>query len=263
MDPGRSWVFVCRWATDTGWKDNWHGKEGTFALARLLIVDDDPEITSALARGLALHGYDTLVENRADRALERLMSEPLAGAIVDVMLGADSGVDLVRQARATEVRCPILMLSALSDVEHRAAGLEAGADDYVVKPFSFDELVARLRVQERRVRASAPAVATLRRFDKVLSTGDAEVMLTERERDLLMLLADNAGQPMHRGQLFDTLWLADGSANDNVVDVYIGYLRKKLRTADFGIEIKTIRNKGFCLEGQIQIEDTASMQTKV
>lgn len=232
-------------------------------MTRLLIVDDDPEITSALARGLALHGYDTVLENRADRALDRLKSDLFAGAIVDVMLGADSGIDLVRQARKAAVECPILMLSALSDVDHRAAGLEAGADDYVVKPFSFDELVARLRVQERRVRANAPTIAVLRRADRVLSIGDAEVTLTERECDVLLLLADHAGEPMARGALFDTLWLADGSANDNVVDVYIGYLRKKLREADFGIEIKTIRNKGFCFEGRLRIDETAVIQTKV
>ena len=118
--------------------------------ARLLIVDDEPEITSALVRGLALHGYEAHPENRATRALERLKSGSYSGAIIDVMLGADSGLDLVRAARAAGVTLPILMLSALTEVEHRAAGLDAGADDYVVKPFHFDELVARLRVQEHR-----------------------------------------------------------------------------------------------------------------
>ena len=118
---------------------------------RLLIVDDGPEITSALVRGLALHGYQAEAENRADRALVRLQAQAFSSAIVDVMLGADSGIDLVRAARKAGVTLPIVMLSALSGVEDRAAGLEAGADDYIVKPFSFDELVARLRVQEHRV----------------------------------------------------------------------------------------------------------------
>ena len=223
----------------------------------LLIIDDDPEITSALARGLALHGYRTETENRADRALEKLRSGEYAGAIVDVMLGADSGIDLVRAARAAHVTLPILMLSALSDVEHRAAGLEAGADEYVVKPFNFDELVARLRVQEHRANQQRPGPVRLSNTTRTLQSATASVTLTEREYALLALLAQSSGTPITRGAIFDTLWANEGSGNENVVDVYIGYLRKKLRTADFGMEIKTLRNRGFCLSGQMpQIEIT-------
>ncbi len=216
--------------------------------ARLLIVDDDPEITSALARGLALHGFDASPENRADRALARLKSEGFAGAIIDVMLGADSGVDLVREARAAGVILPILMLSALSDVEHRAAGLEAGADDYVVKPFHFDELVARLRVQVHRAIVHRTP-ARLMRASRSLRTDQASVTLTERECDLLLLLMDAPEDPKPRGDIFDALWAAEGSGNENVVDVYIGYLRRKLGGGDFGFEIKTLRNRGFCISG--------------
>ncbi|MEL6314498.1 MAG: response regulator transcription factor [Pseudomonadota bacterium] len=216
---------------------------------RLLIIDDDPEITSALARGLALHGYDAVTENRADRGLDRLRSEEFSGAIIDVMIGDDSGIDLVRDARVRGAVLPILMLSALSDVEHRAAGLEAGADDYVVKPFSFDELVARLQVQEHRAATNQPDHAELKPQSRVLSLGDARVTLTEREYALLDMLIAHAGAPLSRGALYDTLWQADGASNENVVDVYIGYLRKKLGEFDFGFEIKTIRNQGFCIDG--------------
>lgn len=222
-------------------------------MTKLLIIDDDPEIASALARGLALHGYLTETQNRADLGLERLKSNTHAGAIVDVMLGADSGIDLVRKARANGVGIPILMLSALSDVEDRAAGLEAGADDYVVKPFTFDELVARLRVQEHRVTATRPGPARLLLPNRILQSAGASVTLTERECDLLLLLARDAKVPMPRSKIFDTLWAGDGSGNENVVDVYIGYLRKKLTTSDFGLEIKTIRNRGFCLTGQMPV----------
>lgn len=222
-------------------------------MSKLLIIDDDPEIASALARGLALHGYLTETQNRADLGLDRLKCGAHAGAIVDVMLGADSGIDLVRRARREGVSIPILMLSALSDVEHRAAGLEAGADDYVVKPFTFDELVARLRVQEHRVSATRPGPARLALHDRVLQGGEATVTLTERECDLLMLLAENATVPMPRGQIFDALWASEGSGNENVVDVYIGYLRKKLSVSDFHFEIRTIRNQGFCLTGQVPL----------
>ncbi len=217
--------------------------------ARLLIIEDDPEITSALIRGLALYGYAAEAENRADRGLARLLDEDFAGAIVDVMLGADSGIDLVRRARAAGMSRPILMLSALSDVAHRAAGLEAGADDYVVKPFLFDELVARLRVQERRAGTLHPQPARLSRADRSLSAACGTVALTEREFDLLALLVRHAGTPLPRGEIFDTLWTREGSGHENVVDVYVGYLRKKLAGPDFGFEIKTVRNKGFCLDG--------------
>ena len=221
--------------------------------ARLLIIDDDPEITSALARGLALHGYEAETENRADRALDRLRAGGYAGAIVDVMLGSDSGVDLVRRARAAGASLPILMLSALSEVEHRAAGLEAGADDYVVKPFDFDELVARLRVQEQRASAQRPKPVRLSRGTRVLRQGDAETPLTERECDLLAHLLAHSGTPVARGALYDALWAGDGAGNENVVDVYIGYLRKKLLAGDFPFEIKTLRNKGFILSGTLPV----------
>ncbi len=224
---------------------------------RLLIIDDDPKITSALVRGLSLHGYSAEAENRADQGLERLKSGAFSGAIVDVMLGADSGVELVRAARLAGVAIPILMLSALSDVDHRTAGLEAGADDYVVKPFSFDELVARLQVQEQRVLSQRPNPARISAQDRTVANWETSVALTEREFDLLMLLNSKAGSPISRGELFDTLWSQEGSSNENVVDVYIGYLRKKLGSDDFGFEIKTIRNQGFCLQGVAPLSDEA------
>lgn len=217
--------------------------------SRLLIIDDDPQITSALVRGLALHGYAAHAENRADRALERLRKETFSSMIVDVMLGADSGIDLVREVRARGIDLPILMLSALSDVEHRAAGLEAGADDYVVKPFLFDELVARLRVQEHRAGANRSDPALLSAETRRLTASGQTVSLTEREFALLDLLIRHKGQPIPRNEIFETLWASEGSGNENVVDVYIGYLRKKLAGRDFGFEIKTIRNRGFCISG--------------
>lgn len=230
--------------------------------SRLLIVDDDPEITSALVRGLALHGYAADAENRADRALDRLTSAPYNGAIVDVMLGSDSGIELVRSARAQGAMLPILMLSALSDVEHRAAGLEAGADDYVVKPFHFDELVARLRVQEHRSATQRVTPARLVSATRSLEMGSDKVSLTEREFDLLTFLIRTGEDPQPRSRLYDTLWATEGASSENVVDVYVGYLRRKLETADFGFEIKTVRNRGFCLSGQAPIfKDT--LPTKV
>lgn len=219
--------------------------------ARVLIVDDDPEITSALSRGLALHGYHAISENRVDTALTRFGEAGLSAAIVDVRIGADSGIDLVRTVRETGHDLPILMLSALSEVEDRALGLEAGADDYVVKPFSFDELIARLKVQERQRRVHpGTGAAHLDSTTWRLEKGGRAVALTEREYRLLELLCDHAGEPLSRGVIFDTLWAGHGANSENIVDVYVGYLRRKLNpTLEFGFEIKTIRNHGFVLEG--------------
>ena len=217
----------------------------------ILIVDDDPEILSALSRGLALHGYDTIRENRAGAALARFRDAEFSAAIVDVMIGEDSGIDLVRAVRDTGNTTPILMLSALSDVEDRARGLDAGADDYVVKPFSFDELVARLKVQQRRKPIQTRRISVLDRTDWSIVANGRKVTLTHREFELLALFATRCGETLPRREIFELLWSDKGASSENVVDVYIGYLRKKLTPIrDFGFEIKTIRNHGFVLEGE-------------
>ena len=148
--------------------------------------------------GLALHGYDALSAHGVDAALTALGGKPPDAAIVDVMIGADSGLDLVRRIRSEGHRFPILMLSALSEVEDRTRGLEAGADDYVVKPFSLDELAARLSVQMLRSRSAAPRPATLNRAAWTISAGGRTVTLTQREFSLLSLFAAHPGEILAR-----------------------------------------------------------------
>jgi len=221
----------------------------------ILIAEDDKDIASALSRGLGSDGYEcVLAADAAEAQTARDTMNP-AAAIIDVMLGADDGVELVRQMRAAGFNGPILMLSALSAVKDRTAGLMAGADDYIAKPFEYAELLARLRVQEgRRAQnsdsAPTPLIGRLIYNEELrdVSNGDRRVTLTEREAALLKLLAANGGSLMSRGQIFDTLWLNDGSSSENVVDVYIGYLRRKLAPMDdFGIALKTVRARGFLL----------------
>jgi DNA-binding response OmpR family regulator len=222
--------------------------------ARILIVDDDPEITSALARGLALHGYETVAANNVAEARALFRDTTLSAAIVDVMIGADSGIDLVRALRAEGAALPILMLSALSEVDDRTRGLDAGAEDYIVKPFSFDELVARLKVQERRAESGARAgQVRLDPATRSVARGQRSVSLTEREFALLSLLWNRRGEVLSRGEIFDALWAREGTSSENIVDVYVGYLRRKLAPmADFGFDIKTLRNRGFMLSSQTE-----------
>jgi len=208
---------------------------------KILIVEDDPDIASLLSRGLKANGYGSLVAGHVEAALEELTNPSIVAAIVDVMIGEENGLDLVRQARELGIGKPLLMLSALSEVEDRMAGVQAGADDYVVKPFSMDELMARLEVQLRR-----PKTALLNPETMSVNSKKGPIELTKREFQVLELLYSRKDSVVSRGEIFDTLWLDDGSRAENVVDVYVGYLRKKMvPESDFSIEIKTVRGRGF------------------
>jgi len=210
----------------------------------ILIVEDDPDIASLLSRGLKANGHGAVISEHVDEALKKLGHSSIVAAIVDVMIGEENGLDLVRQARSAGIKKPLLVLSALSEIEDRMAGVEAGADDYVVKPFAMDELIARLEVQLRR-----PKSELLDPESMSVNSANGSVELTKREFQVLELLYNKRDTVLTRGEIFDTLWLDDGSRAENVVDVYVGYLRKKLvPEQDFGINIKTVRGKGFMLK---------------
>ncbi|WP_240722806.1 response regulator transcription factor [Poseidonocella sp. HB161398] len=216
----------------------------------MLVVDDDPDIASVLARGLRLKGFEVTTEARADAAAARLREDAFDAAVIDVMIGAESGLDLVVGLRAAGVDLPVLMLSALAEIADRAAGLRAGADDYVVKPLDLDELAARLHVQISRAAETRPGGPELDPGRRRLCCGTSELDLTEREFAVLRLLWEHRGGPLARGEIFDRLWTGDTPGAENVVDVYIGYLRKKLaQRPEFGLQIVTIRSRGFELRG--------------
>ena len=214
---------------------------------RILIVEDDEDISSALARGLRREGYVPLVAFESRGAMEQL-SQGCTAAIVDVMLGDENGHDLVRRMRREGFDMPVIMLSALSSVDDRASGLAAGADDYVAKPFEMAELIARVKVQETRRAASAHDYPQIREDTREVVGAGRTVALTQREMDLLSFLMPRAGEVLSRGEIFDALWLQEGGSSENVVDVYLGYLRRKLSPPEsFGIEIRTMRGRGFVL----------------
>ncbi len=219
----------------------------------ILIAEDDSDIASALSRGLAADDYRPLIAHDAADALDIVSRATCDAAIVDMMLGNDRGTDLVRRLRAVGMDGPILILSALSGVEDRTEGLESGADDYIAKPFEYAELLARLRVQENRRERSdtqRPLLGRLIYDDslRAVTNGERTVSLTEREAGLLKFLASNANALSSRGDIYDTLWATTEGSSENVVDVYIGYLRRKLAPLeDFGVALRTVRGRGFIL----------------
>ena len=220
-------------------------------MTRILIVEDDADIASLLQRGFAAEGYASVWEQTSEDALSRLQAEPFDAAIVDMMLGEESGSALLGEMRLRGHCLPAVVLSALSRVEDRAEGLDAGAHDYVVKPFQMSELISRLRVQLMR---AAPRVDGLTlgglRYDPVsrMVGGERRILLTEREGELLAYLMTRAGQVLSRGEIFDALWAPHGGSTENVVDVYVGYLRRKLHPlAGYGLALRTLRGRGFTL----------------
>lgn len=231
-------------------------------MTRVLIAEDDHDIAALLSRGLSREGYQPVVAHDGAQAISAMRAQTIDAAIVDRMLGPDKGEDLVRQLRAHGMAGPIVILSALSAVEDRADGLAAGADDYIAKPFDFAELLARLKVQEhRRLKPDPPSGRTTlsgASLDPQLRQISAEkraVALTQREWDLFVYLVSAGERVVSRGEIFDTLWAPEGGSSENVVDVYIGYLRRKLAPVrDFGFEIRTVRSRGFMLTEQFNAD---------
>jgi DNA-binding response OmpR family regulator len=226
-------------------------------MTRVLIVEDDSDIRAMLARGLEAEGFSVGVAGRVDDALAAARAEAPEAVVLDITLPDGSGHDVCRSLREGGYPGPILFLSARDEVRDRAEGLALGADDYIVKPFVFDELLARLQTHLLRRKASeAPrSIVTAGKLMLDLTVrqvgfADATARLTPREAELLALLMDNANHPVSRGDIFDKLWAGQGGLSLNVVDVYVGYLRTKL--SDFvrlgGPVIVTVRGRGFMLD---------------
>jgi two-component system OmpR family response regulator len=219
-------------------------------LMRLLIVEDNARIAAFLQKGLGEEGYVVQVEHDGERAYRRALEEGFDAAVVDVMLPGKSGTELVRDLRAAGVMLPVLLLTARDQTEDKVAGLDAGADDYLTKPFDFAELSARLRALLRRAGSGAPA--TLRLGPLVLDPATREVRregrvveLTPKEFSLLEYLMRNPGRPLTRSMIMEHVWGIRFDPGTNLVDVFINALRNKLdpeRTL-----IQTVRGVGYVL----------------
>lgn len=219
----------------------------------VLLVEDEARVADFVQRGLKAEGWSVSVAPTGESALLMIADACFDVIVLDLMLPGISGQDVCRRLRAKKNRTPILMLSALADVEDRVAGLRMGADDYLPKPFDFDELMARIEALARRFGGFGEAVATpevltsgMLSFDTrslEVRCGDTPINLTPKERDLLKLFLSGPRKIFSRERILSTLWGISEDPQTNVVDVYIGRLRRKLGPC--GEPIETVRGAGY------------------
>ena len=222
---------------------------------RLLIVEDDARVADFLQRGLRAEGYTPTVVASAEDALPLLRQGGFTVALFDVMLPGKSGMELCQQIRAECIPTPVLMLTAMGSVQERVAGLRCGADDYLTKPFAFDELLARIEALQRRppqlVQRDAELVVEDLVFDRtrmeVRRRGEA-IALTAKELALLELLMSAPGRMFSRERILSNVWGIDSDPLTNVVDVYIRRLRAKLDNVKGPSWITTVRGMGYRLD---------------
>jgi two-component system OmpR family response regulator len=220
---------------------------------RILVVEDEPRMAAAIGRVLVAerHGVDLTPDGIS--ALELAGHRDYDVIVLDRMLPDLDGLEVLRLARARGVTTPILMLTALGGLEHRVAGLDAGADDYLPKPFAFAELLARLRALGRRVPELTPdrlvvGDIALDPMRHRVTVGDQGEDLSAREYALLGYLIRNEGQVLTRQRILDAVWGAEPDVYSNVVDLYIHYLRRKLERLGRRDVLRTVRGVGYALE---------------
>jgi two-component system, OmpR family, response regulator MprA len=221
---------------------------------RVLIIDDDRALRDALRRALTLAGYDVTTAEDAERGLDAIAADRPDAVLLDVGLPGVDGLEACRRLRAGRDRTPVLMLTARDAIEHRIDGLDAGADDYLVKPFDTGELKARLRALLRRAGtgepgAAEPAVAGLR-LDPArhgATAGGAFAELTRTEYQLLELFLHHPGQVLTHDVIYDRVWGYDFGPASNALRVYVGYLRRKLAQIGAAPVITTVHGVGYVL----------------
>lgn len=223
-------------------------------MARILVVEDEVKMRRALAKGLEEQGYHVTALSDGDAGLEAATAETFDCLLLDMMLPGKDGLEIVRALRASGDRTPTLLLTARGSVEDRVVGLDSGADDYLTKPFAWDELLARVRACLRR---AAPGEASLLTCGSVtldcshrkLCQGNQSVELTIRQCELLEYFIRNQGREVTRDELAYNVWHEPLAGLTKVIEVYISYLRKKLAKLDQAPVIHTIRGVGYRLDG--------------
>jgi two-component system response regulator MprA len=216
---------------------------------RILVVDDEPSVRDALDRALRMDGYKVELAADGREALDALAFQPPDAIVLDVLMPEPNGLEVCRRLRAAGDHTPVLLLTARDAVPDRVAGLDAGADDYLIKPFALEELGARLRALLRRT--GAPNADLLRYADVVLdpagllvTRAGRPIELTRTEYLLLELLMRHPRQVLTRTQIFEQVWGYDFGPSSNSLEVYVGYLRRKLGEPRL---IQTVRGVGYVL----------------
>jgi two-component system response regulator MprA len=225
--------------------------------AQVLVVDDDPQLREALTRALELDDYRVTTASNGVKALEAVSRQRPDVMVLDVMMPYVGGLDVCRTLRSKSDRLPILVLTARDEVGDRVAGLDAGADDYLTKPFALEELRARLRALLRRTLPDEDDAAVLTyediELDQAAHTarrGDRSIELTRTEFALLELLLRNAGRPLPRETIMDRVWGWESEPTSNSLEVFVGYLRRKTEASGEPRLIHTVRGVGYVLRSE-------------
>jgi len=222
---------------------------------RALVVEDERKLGELLRRGLGEEGYAADLADRGEEALWMAQAVAYDAIVLDVMLPGADGFEICRRMRGNGVWSPVLMLTARDAVDDRVSGLDAGADDYLAKPFAFEELLARLRALTRRAPAERPPVLEVGdlRLDPAAHKawrGDHELVLSAKEFSLLELFMRQPGVTLSRTQLLDGAWDMAFESRSNVIDVYVRYLREKIDRPFDRDSIETIRGVGYRLRAE-------------
>ena len=218
-------------------------------MKRILLIEDEERITSFLEKGLSSNGFTTTTTTTGSEGLERARSGAFDLVVLDIGLPDKDGFDVLRELRATDRSLPVVILTARDAVADTVRGLEGGADDYVTKPFRFEELLARIKARLRDERAPEATVleageASLDLRSRRIVRGEETIELSAREFALAEVFFRNPGQVLSREQLLSNVWGYDYDPGSNIVDVYVGYLRRKVG----GDLITTVRGMGYRLE---------------
>lgn len=220
---------------------------------RILVVEDQKDLNEIIVRKLTNEHYSVDACYDGDDALDFIRCAEYDAVILDIMLPGTTGIGVLKQMRASGDKTPVLLLTALGTVEDRVAGLDAGADDYLVKPFDFDELLARVRAIIRRGGERASSVMTcgdltLDSAARRVERSGKEIVLTAKEFDILEYLMQNEGKVLSRDKLSNHIWNYDYDGGSNVIDVYVHHLRKKVDTDFEEKRIITVKGAGYMVK---------------
>ncbi|WP_043729693.1 response regulator transcription factor [Kutzneria sp. 744] len=220
---------------------------------RVLVVDDEPAVRESISRSLRFEGYEVELAADGDSALKSQAARPSDALVLDVMMPVIDGLETCRRLRATGDRVPVLMLTARRAIGDRVAGLDAGADDYLVKPFALEELLARLRALLRRTDTGGSEKLAFGDLElnvtaRTVLRAERLIELTRTEFDLLELLLRHPRRVLSRSVLFTEVWGYDFGTGSNSLDVYIGYLRRKLEAHGEARLVHTVRGVGYVLK---------------